>query len=79
MPKRETLHGTCRPAADGHTRLTRGDGVCVIGGNQEEHAKGVEIVVKTHENLERQGSSLAEADPQRVVEAVCRAYEDVVG
>ena len=79
MPERKTILGACLSPGDGHTRITRGEGVCIIGGDQDSHAKAVEVAIKTHEHLERQGSSLRDCGPERLQEAAERAYEDVAG
>ena len=40
---------------DGHKRLTRGEGFCVVGGSAETHERMQDLVIRMDEKLRRQG------------------------
>lgn len=47
------LAGFAPKAEDGHTRITRGPDLTVIGGDQEQHERLREIAIKADEQLKR--------------------------
>jgi hypothetical protein len=51
-------------AADGHTRLTRGDNFVLFGGSEDTHKSMQETVVKLNEELDRRGKRLEEMHPR---------------
>ncbi|HUY34049.1 MAG TPA: hypothetical protein VMV69_14975 [Pirellulales bacterium] len=50
-------------AADGHTRLTRGDNFVLFGGSEDTHKSMRETVVKLNEELDRRGKRLEDVPP----------------
>ncbi|MBX7166720.1 MAG: hypothetical protein K1X74_10275 [Pirellulales bacterium] len=57
---RTALLGLGLDGTDGHTRITRGDSVFLVGGSQETHARMQETVIKVTERLEKRGKRLEE-------------------
>jgi hypothetical protein len=71
MPTRRTNHSdTVRPDADeagmgllgvgldgqdGHSRVTRGDDFCLVGGSHETHERMQDLVIRMNEKLKRKG------------------------
>lgn len=53
-----TLLGLGLDAADGHTRITRGENYVLRGGSQETHAVMQETAIKVNEQLTRRGKRL---------------------
>jgi len=65
---RRHLLGLGLDGADGHRRLTRGEGFTLAGGSEETHERMTEAVVRTTEDLARKGRNLQEADPREVTD-----------
>jgi hypothetical protein len=55
---------------DGHKRLTRGEKFAVVGGSAETHERLTETLVKTFEDLGRQGREIEEAEPREIAELI---------
>jgi hypothetical protein len=53
---------------DGHKRVTRGEKFAIIGGSAETHERLTETVVKTFEDLSRQGKEFDSAEPREIAE-----------
>lgn len=45
---------------DGHTRVTKGDNFCLLGGSEETHERMTETVIKVNEKLQAKGKRLEE-------------------
>jgi len=54
----EGLLGVGLDNQDGHSRVTKGDDFCLVGGSEETHERMQELVVRMHEKLRRQGKKL---------------------
>jgi hypothetical protein len=55
-------------ATDQHKRITRGEGFSLVGGSEETHERMTETVIKTTEDLNRKGRSIADARPEELAE-----------
>lgn len=51
---------------DRHKRITRGEGFSLVGGSAETHERMTETVIKTVEDLRRQGRTLRDAPAEQV-------------
>lgn len=47
------------PSPDGHTRITRGDNLAILGGSEESHAEAREAAVRINEKLDRKGREVS--------------------
>ena len=67
-PPRANRHllGLGLDAPDRHKRITRGEGFSLVGGSAETHERMTEAVIKTVEDLQRQGRSLHDAPAEQV-------------
>lgn len=67
-PPRVNRHllGMGLDAQDQHKRITRGEGFSLVGGSAETHERMTETVIKTVEDLQRQGRSLHDAPAEQV-------------
>ena len=64
--KKAALLGLAFDAADGHTRLSRGENFVLYGGSEETHAVMQETATKINEHLDRSGRRLdRERSPAR--------------
>ena len=45
---------------DGHTRVTKGDNFCLMGGSEETHERMTETAIKVNEKLQAKGKRLEE-------------------
>jgi len=43
---------------DGHTRVTKGENFCLLGGSEETHERMTETVIKVNEKLHSKGKRL---------------------
>ncbi len=43
---------------DGHTRVTKGDNFCLLGGSEETHERMTETAIKVNEKLRAKGKRL---------------------
>lgn len=62
------LLGLGLDATDQHKRITRGDGFSLVGGSEETHERMTETVIKTTEDLQRKGRTIADARPEELAE-----------
>ena len=51
---------------DGHTRVTRGENVCLLGGSEDTHANMQEKTVKLSEELKRRGKTIGSASAEEL-------------
>lgn len=49
------LLGVGLDGQDGHSRVTRGDDFCLVGGSQETHERMQDLVIRMNETLKRKG------------------------
>lgn len=54
------LLGVGLDKADGHTRITKGENFCLLGGSEETHGKMTETAIKFNEVLDKKGKKLEE-------------------
>ena len=45
---------------DGHTRVTKGENFCLLGGSEETHERMTETAIKVNEKLQAKGKRLEE-------------------
>jgi hypothetical protein len=45
---------------DGHTRVTKGENFCLMGGSEETHERMTETALKVNEKLQAKGKRLEE-------------------
>jgi hypothetical protein len=62
------LLGLGLDAVDQHKRITRGEGFSLVGGSEETHERMTETVIKTSEDLNRKGRTIADARPEELAE-----------
>ena len=74
--KKSILIGAAH-AADGHTRLTRGDGLHLVGGSEESHKLMQEIGIRVQEQAEASGRKLSECEIPRMRDYLLNAFEKV--
>jgi hypothetical protein len=70
-PKSAALLGVAFDNDDGHTRLTRGENFCLVGGCQETHAVMQETALKINEHLDKRGRRLEDVSPAELGR-ICR-------
>jgi hypothetical protein len=73
--RKAALLGLAFDAADGHTRLTRGDNFILCGGSQETHTVMQETAIKINEQLDRRGKRLEDVSARELRE-ICREIHD---
>lgn len=54
---------------DGHKRITRGPNILVVGGCQEGHEKGREIIIRANEALDRKGREVSRREFRDIMDA----------
>jgi hypothetical protein len=54
--------------ADGHKRITKGEKFAILGGSHETHERMTETVVKTFEDIHRQGKELETTEPRELAD-----------
>ncbi len=64
--KRAHLLGLGLDNKDGHKRITQAEEFSIVGGSQETHDKMTETVVKTFEDMKKNGKSLKNVEPQEL-------------
>jgi len=64
--KRAHLLGIGLDNDDGHKRLTQAEEFSIVGGSEETHGRMTETVMKTFEDIRRDGKSLASVEPQHL-------------
>jgi hypothetical protein len=60
---------------DGHTRITNGKDFTLRGGSQETHERMQEVAIRVSEEMKKQGTTIADAHPEKVRDAIMRAEE----
>ncbi len=68
--KRAHLLGLGLDNDDGHKRITQSEEFSIIGGSQETHDKMTETVVKTFEDIKKNGKSLGTVEPKELSELI---------
>lgn len=71
------LLGLAFDAEDGHTRLTRGKNVLLVGGSQETHALLQQTAIKINERLERSGRRLEDVSLSQLRD-ICREVSESI-
>jgi hypothetical protein len=66
--KIRALLGLGLDKGDGHKRLTQGEKFAIVGGSRETHERLTETVVKTFEDIRRQGKELEETEPREIAD-----------
>ena len=64
--KRAHLLGVGLDNEDGHQRITKAEEFSIVGGSEETHGRMTETVLKTFEDIKRDGKSLASVEPQHL-------------
>jgi len=64
--RQAALLGLGLDAADGHTRLTRGENFVLFGGSEGTHAAMQETAIKFNERLSRRGRRLEDASVEEL-------------
>jgi hypothetical protein len=84
LPKKKTAKPKARVAGilgvgldgdDGQHRITRSPEMVIIGGSAETHEQMQDTAIYFSEALEKHGTTLQTADPQRVIELLHEARE----
>jgi len=73
--RKAAILGLGLDAADGHTRLTRGDNFVLFGGSEETHKSMQETVVKLNEELDRRRKRLEDVPPRDLE----KMFREIVG
>lgn len=68
--KRAHLLGVGLDNDDGHKRITQAEEFSIVGGSQDTHDKMTETVVKTFEDMKRNGKTLNSVEPQELSELI---------
>ncbi len=53
---------------DGHKRITQAEEFSIVGGSEETHDRMTETVMKTVEDIRKDGKSLATVEPKHLSE-----------
>jgi len=61
-------------AHDGHTRITEGEDLLLVGGSQETHERMQETMVKINEALDRKGKRLCDASVGELADLIRDAH-----
>ena len=64
--KRAHVLGIGLDNEDGHKRITQAEQFSIVGGSEETHGRMTETVVKTFEDIKRDGKSLATVEPKQL-------------
>ena len=56
--KKAVMLGLGLDNKDGHTRVTKGENFCLLGGSEETHDRMTETAIKVNEKLHAQGKRL---------------------
>ena len=51
---------------DGHKRVTKAEEFSIVGGSEETHGKMTETLIKTFEDIKKNGKRLPEVDPREL-------------
>jgi hypothetical protein len=66
--KIRALLGLGLDTKDGHKRITQGEKFAIVGGSRETHERMTETVVKTFEDIQRQGKELESTEPRELAD-----------
>ena len=69
------LFGLAPPPEDGHTRITKGKGFAIQGGDKETHEVMVERTLIVADELKQKGTTIAGANCEQMREAMERSEE----
>lgn len=58
--KKAVMLGVGLDNKDGHTRVTKGENFCLLGGSEETHERMTETAIKVNEKLQAKGKRLEE-------------------
>jgi hypothetical protein len=67
------LHGIA--PSDGETRVTRGPGFTLRGGDKETHEHMQDQAMIVHDELKKKGTNIADASCEQMKEAILRSEE----
>ena len=56
--KKAVMLGLGLDGKDGHTRVTKGENFCLLGGSEETHERMTETAIKVNEKLRAKGKRL---------------------
>ncbi len=56
--KKAVMLGLGLDSKDGHTRITKGENFCLLGGSEETHERMTETAMKVNEKLQAKGKRL---------------------
>ena len=65
-PKVCGLLGVGLDGDDGHSRLTRGQDVLLVGGSEETHARMQETVIRVNDKLTKTGRRITDVSPREL-------------
>ncbi len=60
---------------DGHSRVTKGDDFCLVGGSQETHGRMQDLVMRMNEKLRRKGKKLRDLSRDEFEELAGESFE----
>lgn len=58
---------------DGHTRITKGEQFCLLGGSAETHEKMTETAIKFTEKVSNKGKQLHELSKEEFIDLLMEA------
>ena len=64
--KQARLLGVGLDNDDGHKRITQADKFAIVGGSEETHQKMTETVVKTFEDIKKEGKTLETIEKEQL-------------
>jgi hypothetical protein len=64
--RRAHLLGIGLDNEDGHKRITQAEEFSIVGGSEETHGRMTETVIKTFEDIKREGKNLSSVEPQQL-------------
>lgn len=71
--KKSMLLGLGLDAKDGHSRLTKGENFCLMGGSEETHERMTETAVKFNEKLNVAGKTLESLSRNEFIDILSEA------
>ncbi|MEX0323649.1 MAG: hypothetical protein AB3N63_15920 [Puniceicoccaceae bacterium] len=74
MKRKESAHilGVGLDNEDGHKRITQAEKFSIVGGSEETHDKMTETMMKTFEDLKKEGKELEDTERQELAEIIHR-------
>ena len=67
---RKSLLGLGLDGQDGHTRITRGEDLLLMGGSEDTHGRMKETALKLRERLKKRGRSIESASTEELREII---------